>query len=216
MKTVGILGGMGSMATVDLFEKIIKNTQVTCDQDHLHIIIDNYSEIPDRTDFILNKGLDPTKKMIEAAMRLEQAGAELIAMPCNTAHFFYDEIQASINVPIIHMMKETSKIIKSNTILLATQGTYTAKLYANVLIPNDKMQNVVSELIYQYKKDQTINVRLKKEVLSQLEYLDGIILGCTELPLIFKQMDTNVPLIDPTQILAEAIILKAGAKLIAT
>jgi len=213
MKTVGILGGMGAMATVDLFGKIVRNTQVTCDQDHIHIIIDNFPEIPDRTDYILNRGTDPRDKMIEAAKRLEQAGAHMIAMPCNTAHYFYDDISSAINIPILHMMEETAKRLSGQVVLLATQGTYSAGLYKNVLIPNDKMIDKITQLIYDYKKDQSINKTLKEDILSQLEYVDGIILGCTELPLIFKQEDTHIPLIDPTTILSEAIIKKAGAKL---
>ncbi|MCH4887185.1 amino acid racemase [Acidaminobacter sp. JC074] len=214
MKTVGILGGMGSMATVDLFGKIVRNTKVARDQDHLHVIIDNYPQIPDRTDYILKRGLDPTDKMIEAAKRLEEAGADILAMPCNTAHYFYDRIQASINIPIIHMMKETKKRLKSEVVLLATEGTYAVGLYKDVLIPNDTMKKDIMTLIYTYKKDQTIDVGLKEKVLNQLDYTEGIILGCTELPLIFKQEDTPIPLIDPTQVLAEEIIVQAGAKLI--
>ena len=216
MKTVGILGGMGSMATVDLFQKIVQNTKVSCDQDHLHIIIDNYSEIPDRTDYILNGGINPLPKMIEGAKRLELAGADIIAMPCNTAHYFYDEIQAAIKVPIINMMKETSKVIKKRTLLLATQGTYKSKLYQNVLIPNEIIKEQIMELIYQYKKNQTINEKTKELILSCFSDMNGIILGCTELPLIFKKSDTTIPLIDPTETLAKAIILKAGGKLKAT
>jgi len=214
MKTVGILGGMGSMATVDLFSKIVRYTKVTRDQDHLHIIIDNYPQIPDRTDYILNRGIDPTEKMIEAAKRLEDAGADLIAMPCNTAHYFYETIQASINVPIIHMMHETKKRLTDKVVLLATQGTYQADLYKDVLTPNDTMKKDIMDLIYAYKKDQTIDVGLKEKILNQLDSTHGIILGCTELPLIFRQEDTHIPLIDPTQVLAEEIIIQAGAKLI--
>lgn len=213
MKTVGILGGMGSMATVDLFKKIIQSTQVTCDQDHLHIIIDNYADIPDRSHYILHHENNPLDKMIEAALRLQTAGADILAMPCNTAHYFYDSIEKAINIPMIHMMKETEKVIQGNAVLLATEGTYEAKLYKGTITPNPIMKSHISQLIYDYKKDMSINTTLKSFILSQLERVDYIILGCTELPLIFNDDDTGVKLIDPTQILAEAIIHQAGAKL---
>jgi len=218
MKTVGILGGMGSMATVDLFSKIIKHTQVTCDQEHLHIIIDNYAEIPDRTHYILHQEHSPLSKMIEAAKRLETAGVDFIAMPCNTAHFFYKEIEKAINIPIMHMMKETEKYTRKykKLQLFATHGTYTSNLYESVNYPDDMTRNDISTLIYDYKKRNEINHLLKLDILKRLKNVDGIILGCTELPLIFNQEDTGIDLIDPTTILAKSIIIEAGAKLLET
>lgn len=213
MKTVGILGGMGSMATVDLFKKIVQSTAVTCDQDHLHIIIDNDATIPDRSDFILNHTVNPLESMITAAKRLENAGADLIAIPCNTAHFFFEDIQSALNIPMVHMMEETQRVLKGKAVLLATQGTYEASLYKDVYVPNHMMKQDITQLIYDYKKSMTIDQDIKKSILQQLEDMDQIILGCTELPLIFHNEDTNINLIDPTQILAEAIIKKAGAKL---
>ncbi len=215
MKTVGILGGMGSMATVDLFSKIIKHTKVTCDQDHLHIIIDNYSEIPDRTHYILHHENNPVEKMLEAAKRLEAAGADLIAMPCNTAHYFYDDLQSQIQIPIIHMMKETKKFLADykNPILFATQGTYASQLYESVCIPNSKIKDDITTLIYEYKKRNDINHSLKSTILNALSGVDAIVLGCTELPLLFHSNDTTIDLIDPTTILAKSLIKYAGATL---
>ncbi|MBI9013665.1 MAG: amino acid racemase [Clostridiales bacterium] len=213
MKTVGILGGMGSMATVDLFSKIIKHTQVTCDQDHLHIIIDNYAEIPDRTHYILHKEHNPLYKMIEAAKRLESAGADILLMPCNTAHFFYEDLEKEIGIPIIHMMRETKKAVEGSLMLFATEGTYAADLYKGVLYPDKEIQTKITELIYDYKQHGKINDKTKASILKQITHVDGIILGCTELPLIFNQEDTCIPLIDPTEILARKAVKSAGAKL---
>ena len=85
-KTIGILGGMGPAATADLFTKIINNTEAGCDQEHLHVIIDSNTNIPDRTEALIHGGADPTEQMTQSARRLAEAGAELIVMPCNTAH----------------------------------------------------------------------------------------------------------------------------------
>lgn len=219
MKTVGILGGMGSMATIDFFRKIIENTQVKTDQDHLHIIIENYASIPDRTDYILNKKNNPLPKMIEGAKRLESAGIDILTMPCNTAHYFYNDLQTHINTPIIHIVDETLKTLKNkgSYLLLATEGTYQANLYKlfaqdqTIIYPNETIQKKIDQLIYTYKADQFILESLKSDVLKAITQLDidGVILGCTELPLIFEKEN----FIDPTLILAKRVITLAGASL---
>lgn len=219
MKTLGILGGMGSMATIDFFRKIIENTEVQSDQDHLHIIIENYASIPDRTDYILNKKNSPLPKMIEGLKRLETAQVDFLTIPCNTAHYFYDQLQKEVNIPIIHIVKETLRSLKKGKsyLLLATEGTYTANLYrqlaegVNILYPNAYMQLSIDDLIYTYKKDNIILEKLKHELLELINELDieGVILGCTELPIIFSTED----FIDPTLILARRVIELSGAKL---
>lgn len=213
MKTIGILGGMGAMATVDLFSKIVNNTVVTCDQDHLHIIVDNFAEIPDRTHYILTKENNPVHKMIEGVKRLEAAGADILLMPCNTAHYFYEELEKEISIPMIHMMRETRKLAEGRVMLFATQGTYAADLYKGVLYPNKEIRTKITELIYDYKQTGKINDNTKSYILKQITHVDSIILGCTELPLIFNQKETSIPLIDPTEILAKAAVKSAGAKL---
>ena len=107
-KTIGILGGMGPAATADLFTKIINSTEAGCDQEHLHVIIDSNTNIPDRTEALIHGGADPTEQMTQSARRLAEAGAELIVMPCNTAHGFYDAVCASVTVPVLHMIKLTA------------------------------------------------------------------------------------------------------------
>ena len=126
-KTIGILGGMGPAATADLFTKIINNTEAGCDQEHLHVIIDSNTNIPDRTEALIHGGADPTEQMTQSARRLAEAGAELIVMPCNTAHGFYDAVCASVPVPVLHMIKLTAEELMRHEItragLLATDGT---------------------------------------------------------------------------------------------
>ena len=100
MKTLGIIGGMGTLATLDFFRKVVSNTEAKCDSDHLHIVIENDSEIPDRTSFIQGMGIDPTLHLVNAAKRLESIGADFLVMPCNTAHYFYNKIVKEINIPL--------------------------------------------------------------------------------------------------------------------
>ena len=108
-KTIGILGGMGPLATADLFRKIVLMTKAGCDNEHLRIYIDNNANIPDRTGAILQGGKDPVEEMSSALRNLEQCGADCIIMPCNTAHYFLPRLQEQTSVPFISMLAETAK-----------------------------------------------------------------------------------------------------------
>ena len=159
-KTVGIFGGMGSESTAHFFSKVIRNTPVKKDQDHLHIIIDNNSNVPDRTLAILGQGESPVEEAQKSIHTLESAGAEIIAIPCNTIHYYYSELQDSTHVPILNTISETASYI-SDTYpairkigLLATTGTLKSRLYheaiedTEVLTPNDELQEKVMNAIY--------------------------------------------------------------------
>ena len=127
---LGIMGGMGPAATCDLFRKIIDYTDATKDQEHLHIIIDNNTQIPDRTSYIIGSGEDPRMEMIRSIIKLETMGVDYIAIPCNTAHYFYDDLTKYSKVKILNMIYETAVFLKNTKpdnkdyLLLATQGTY--------------------------------------------------------------------------------------------
>ena len=133
MKKLGILGGMGPLATCDLFKKVVENTRADCDNAHIHVIIDNNSAIPDRTAAILKGGADPLPRMRESLQRLTEAGAEVVIMGCNTAHYFYDPLQENCTVEFLHMPRETMAYLKAKGIkkagLLATSGTIQSGIY---------------------------------------------------------------------------------------
>jgi len=226
-KIIGILGGMGPEATADLFSKIIKLTHAEKDQDHIRIIIDNNPNIPDRTAAIIGIGKDPLPDLISTAQNLERAGADFLIMPCNTAHSFISEISKNIHIPILNMIEETSNYIKKyfptlkKVSLFASKGTYKAKLYntffdqANIqiMIPSFKEQQLIMEIIYKVKSGILLN-KLKKEMieLSEEQIKKGsqaIIAGCTEIPLVLKNGDIEIPVIDPTYILAKCAVEKA-------
>lgn len=219
-KTVGILGGMGPEATADLFMKIIKATPATKDQEHLRIVVDNNPRIPDRTAYILGKGGDPTPLLLETAKNVESMGAGLIAMPCNTAHYFHGAIQAAVNVPVLHMMREVARVLKGRVErvgLLATSGTLKTELYhkslaeagISVIVPSHDDQIEVMDAIYSVKGG---NLEKGREIaLRQGAKLVGagaqaVIAGCTELPLVLRDGDLEAPVIDPTKVLAEACV----------
>ena len=100
-KTIGILGGMGPLATADLFEKITLLTKAETDRDHIRVYIDSNTNIPDRTAAILNGGADPVPEMADALKHLEQCGADCVIMPCNTAHYFLPRLQAMTKLPFL-------------------------------------------------------------------------------------------------------------------
>jgi aspartate racemase len=226
-KIIGILGGMGPEATIDLFYKIIKFTPAEKDQEHLRIIIDNNPKIPDRTAAILGKGEDPLPALQETAQNLEKAGADFIVIPCNTAHYFLSSIQESVNIPVLNMIEETAKETKKRIPqikkvgLLASIGVYKSEIYhqhfkkfnIEVISPEEKDKEEIMKVIYTIKAGD-LSKSVKKNILKITQKLinkgaEAIIAGCTEIPLILKEGDVSVPLIDPTQILARIAVQKA-------
>ena len=160
-KIIGILGGMGPAATADLFSKIIVSTKAANDQEHLHVIIDSNTSIPDRTEALIHGGEDPTEQLTLSARRLAAAGAELIAMPCNTAHGFYDAVCAAVDIPVLHMIRLTAQELLLKGIkcagLLATDGTVQSGIYERcfegsgieLLTPSPAAQAAVMQLTYE-------------------------------------------------------------------
>jgi len=227
-KIVGILGGMGPLSTVDLFLKIIKSTPIRKEQDHLRIIIDNNPKIPDRTEAILARGKNPLEELKKTARNLEKSGAEIIAIPCNTAHYYYNDLQKVVDVPIINMILETVEYVRRELVnvkkigLIATIGTIKARIYQDMLsdikiiTPDVESQKVLMDLIYGERgiKAGYTTARLRKKILRIVKLLlkqgaEAIIMGCTEISLVLRQKDLSVRLIDPLQILADATVRKA-------
>ncbi len=225
-KTIGIIGGMGPLATADLFRKIVTHTQATCDQDHLHVIIDNNTAIPDRTAALLRGGEDPLPQMKKSARMLESDGADCLTMPCNTAHFFHAQVQSSVHIPLLNMLELTCQEMQRRGIrtagLLATNGTVLTGVYAAVaekygitlLTPDDAGQQAVMDMIYRGVKAgaavyDTAAVEAAALRLQQ-QGAETMVLGCTELPLAVEQYHLDFPAIDPTLELAKGAIRFAG------
>ncbi len=220
-KIIGILGGMGPLATVELFRRIVEKTPAERDQEHPRIIIYNNPKIPDRTAFILGKGDDPRPELINSAKKLESWGADFIIMPCNTAHFFAETIQRGIRIPLLSMVEETAKEIEKMGLrkvgLLATDGTIKGLVYhrallnrgINIAIPNKQDQKKVMKGIYDGVKAGNLELgrELILEVAKRLEKRsEGIISGCTEVSVALRQEDLKVVLIDPMDVIAERAV----------
>lgn len=227
-KVLGIIGGMGPLATVKLFENIVLSTKANKDQEHIHILIDNNTLIPDRTDYILNKSSkDPKMELINSALKLEKMGADYLVMPCNTAHHFYNDIIQSINIPFLNMINETAKYIIENYKevkkigLLATEGTIKAKVYDNIfesygieiITPAGDTQKYITQLIYNIKEDlPQENLDKVYNIMDELKEkgVDLFIAGCTEISVAIDLYDLKGDIIDPMKVLTLKAIEFAG------
>jgi len=229
-KVIGVLGGLGPWATLDLFEKILRLTPAQTDQDHLRIVIDNNPKIPDRSPAILGEGDDPTPALVATAQNLERAGADFLVIPCNTAHYFFDRIQSAVSIPVLHIMTEVAAVARQEVPgarivgVLATAATMTSRLYheacaregIDVIGPDQVGQKTVNRAIYGVKAGRTgpdatqALVRVAEGLVAQ--GAQALVLGCTELPFVLKPHDLRVPLLDSNLILARAAVrLATGA-----
>jgi aspartate racemase len=226
---LGIVGGVGPAATVDFMGKVVAHTPAGRDQEHIKMVVEQNPQIPDRTANLLYDQTDPTMAMYATCKRLESAGANAIAIPCNTAHAYVERIQAHLRVPIVNMLTETVEAIvqrygAGKTVgLLATSGTLKSQVYheavrragLQIITPDVDYQALVMASIY---GDRGIKAGFtegicKDQLLTAAEHLcelgaDVLILGCTELPLVLEHSEAcmignhEVALVDPTTILA--------------
>lgn len=226
-KTVGVLGGLGPMATVYFYEMVVRMTDAKKDQDHIDMVIVNKATTPDRTAYIIGESdKDPCIDIIENAKKLENFGVDILAMPCNTAHYFYDKIQSSVNVPMVNMPRETVAYIKANNYkkvgILATNGTIKAKTYQKICeeykidykILDEENQSLLMDIIYKdIKTGKNANMDNFDKIISYVKDFDCdcVILGCTELSIL--KNDNNLDdkfYIDSMDILAKRVIELSG------
>jgi len=223
-KTLGIIGGMGPEATVYFLKKITKATHVEKDQDHIHIIIDSNPKIPDRTKYILENGPSPLPSLVKSLKQLECFGVDLIAIPCNAAHYFIDDLRAETKIEIISILETTRDYIKEeypeirNVGLLATSGTLESKIYQKtfsnteykILIPKKEEQKKLMENIYNKIKRGKVG-EAQSSIKDLCERMikrgsDLIVTGCTEIPLVLENIQLDVPIIDPMEVTANYIV----------
>ena len=228
---LGVLGGMGPQATNTFYQRIIDRTQAEKDQEHLQVLIWSDAKIPDRTAGIL-AGPEAAEQVYQAlldgARLLERAGCTVLAIPCNTSHYFADRLQAQLKIPLIHMIRETVAAIqamgKKTVGILATDGTvrtgiYQKELTAAGLTPvtlPEELQQVVMSIIYdEIKRGETGSREKFGEVDAWLRQAgcDCAILGCTELS-VYRSLHSLPPYyIDAMEVLAQQAILRCGKQL---
>ncbi len=227
--TLGVIGGLGPIATAHFMELIIRMTEAATDQEHLDMIIYNHPSIPDRTSYIL----DPTKpnplpEMVRIGNALARQGAKLIAIPCMTAHYFHRDLTSYIQAPIVHAIHETAVHLKKHGIrtagILATDGTIRSKLFQQELqkhgitpvIPGPAGQRGVMSVIYDDIKANRPAEMDKFDLASRElreQGAEAIILGCTELSLVKRDYPIGAGYLDAMEVLAQTCVRLCGGKL---
>lgn len=225
MTTIGVLGGMGPAATGQFLIELAKATPAAVDQDHLHSVVDSDPSIPDRTTAILAGDDAPAVPIRRGLERLISWGADLLVVPCNTAHYFIDEFVDELTVPLVHIVESTlddaQRRSPSGAWLTATTGTIRTELYQRaaerrgyrLVVPVDGLQQQVMSVIGAVKAGDM--AAAGAEYRTVIEDLRGhedipVVMACTELPLAFNSSglpgDTGVSSLTA---LAEATYVKA-------
>ena len=219
-KILGILGGLGPLATVYFMDMIVKMTEAKKDQDHISMIVLNHAAIPDRTEYILDATKpNPLPMMIEDAKKLQAAGSDYVVMPCNTAHFFYEQIQNNLDIPMLNIIEETVRYAKEKKNvkklgILATKGTVSAGSYQRMCekydiewsVPSLYNEQSLMNIIYnQVKAGKEINITEFLKIVEEMKAdgCDAVTLGCTELSVINKDFALcRDDIIDSLEVLA--------------
>lgn len=226
-KLIGVIGGLGPKATTYFMDLVIDNTIANCDQDNVDLVVCQFSSTPDRTNYIMGKSKEnPIDTMKKATKILENSNVDYIVIPCNTASTFYEEIENSTTVKVINIIEETSNFVLDKNPkkigLMATDGTIKSQAYYKFLkdklfIPNEYYQNKIMSIIYdKVKKNKSVS---KEEFLEIINYFkenncDIIILGCTELSVLYKDLNLNIDyIVDSLTILARKTIKLAEKQL---
>ena len=225
---IGILGGMGPAATADFYGKLVALTPVRSDQEHLRTVIWSDPTIPDRTAALLGEGPDPTPWLLNGCRVLREAGATVIAIPCNTAHAFVPRIADQAGLPIVHMIDEVARHLAAaeppvRTVgLLATSGTVLTGLYQqwldrvgiDIVLPEPDSQDAEVMAAIRAIKAGERGVAVADPLRRAAGRLvdrgaQAVIAGCTEIPLGLSPEDIDVPLLDPAVVLAQALIRRS-------
>ena len=214
------------MATAYFYEMLTEHTLAECDQDHIDMIISSRATTPDRTAFVLGRSNEnPLETMLEDAKKLVDCGAEVISMPCNTAHYFYDALAEGIEIPIINIIRETVTFLKNAGVkrvgILATEGTVSSGAYEKVCLelgieyetPDKEYQTMLSEIIYgDIKQGRDADMDKFRQVCRHMKDkgCERLILGCTELSLVAKKNDLGSFFVDSLLVLALKTIRECG------
>lgn len=228
-KTLGVIGGLGPMATAYFLELVTKMTKAAGDQEHLHVLIDSEPRTPDRTGFLTGeKTVDPYPYLLKGGRNVVAMGAEVLAMPCNTAHAFYDRLKAELKVPFVNLIRETAGMLKDAGVktigLMATEGTVKTGLYQReldeygirVTAPVPELQQELHYLIFQnVKANRPVEIDRFLAVRDSLwaQGAEVIVLGCTELSVIKKNEKIGPGFLDAMEVLAAKSVTACGAEL---
>lgn len=224
MYKLGVIGGMGPLATVSFYERVVLNTLAKCDNEHIDMVVLSHASMPDRTKCIIeNKGGEFLEVIKKDFKILEDIGVEAVAIPCNTSHYFFDEFKKFTNLRIINMISETILEVKKRGIekvaVFGTLGTLNSKVYEkyanqhNLLVKEVSAEDkqAVMDIIYDIKETNCLDGQRFVDILSR--YCDDETVGiiaCTELSLLDIPRDINT--IDALDVLVKRSIELSGAK----
>lgn len=225
---VGVLGGMGPLATVDFMQKLLRATPARTDQDHLPVLVSSIPQIPDRTEAFRGAGESPLFALTECAMRLRVAGVGLIVMPCNTAHLWFDSVQSKVNLPMLHIvdaaMEDALSLAGADAQigLLATDATIASGLYINRKPPStteksfqwllptasEMLEWVMPGIAAVKAGDIQAGTQLLQSAATALQQrgAKALVLGCTEIPIVLNEHNSPVPTVDATLALARRAV----------
>lgn len=223
---LGILGGLGPMSSAYFYEMLIEHTLAARDQDHIDMIISSRATTPDRTEFILGRSDDdPCAVMRSELDKLITCGADVIAIPCNTAHYFYERLVRGVRANVLNMVESTVLLCKAKGIktigIMATEGTVKAEIYKRVCdrygmtcaAPGEEAQHAVTRIIYDQVKAG------RPALIEDIDFAahdlkkqgsEVFILGCTELSVAKKQLSLGGEYIDALEMLAKKAIEACG------
>ncbi len=224
-KSVGVLGGMGPEAAVDLMQRVIDATPAKDDADHIRMLVDNNPKVPSRIEALIDgTGESPAPCMIDMARGLEKQGADFLVIPCNTAHHYYSEVAAAVDIPILNLIELTSSHCKQEQPdlrkagLLASTALQQIYLYepwfkqhgVKVLYPQQQNQRAVMDLIRAVKakrqtSDQILAYNRAADDL-QAQGAECLVVACTELSVIGDRLRTSLPVYDASELLATTVV----------
>lgn len=227
MKVLGVIGGLGPMATAYFLQLLTQMTDAAADQNHIEVLIHSKPQIPDRTQYILGKSKEsPVADMVEVGAALTKQGAQVLAIPCITAHFFQKELEETIGVTIINAIEETAAYLQKRGYqrigIMATDGTIESGIFQQaleahgmqVVTPTEENQMKVMHLIYNnVKAGKPLEFALFEEVAKELfgQGAQVILLGCTELSLIKKDFSLAPGFLDVMEVLAQKAVLSCAS-----
>jgi aspartate racemase len=225
-RVLGVLGGLGPLATAYYLELVVTMTDAATDQEHPKIIIMNVPSIPDRTAYILGaSGESPLEPMVALGKQMKDLGVDVIATPCITAHYFHTPLQEQIGLPLIHGIECVARTLREAGVkkvgLMATDGTVQSGIFQQqveamgmeLVLPEETGQRKVMTLIYeQVKAGKQPDLALFQQVCQELRQLgaEAVVLGCTELSLLKKQYPLGDGIIDALEVLAKESVLACG------
>ena len=221
---IGILGGMGPAATIDFMAKIVAHTSASCDQEHVPMLVHCVPQIPDRSTAIRAGTDEPFAWLLDGLHKLEAAGADYIAIPCNTAHFWHERLSAAARVPIIHIAQATADALTvcgqspGRVALMSTRGTVGTRMYQSRLedrveqfiVPDEAEQVLIDTAIWSVKAG---NIALGREHAQRAaerlfeQGADRVLLACTELPVVLTREMMGATAVDCTDALARACVV---------